>query len=198
MIRPEFEFDEVSIEICPTDDPVNLETLITNTSNLDGTWDSEFIDQLEGTVFNPSTFDYGDFSFTYTFIENDCEWSTLIEVSISESCTRFPCIASKDDVRISKLVSANNDGFNDYFEVNFDLDPNSNEPCDIVVEVEIYNRWGARVYKDDNYQNDWFGVAPSAAFGDATLLPTGTYYYVVTLRNSGFDPIQGFILLGTE
>lgn len=198
MIRPEVDFAEISIELCPTDDPVNLESLVENTSNLSGEWTGDHTDQLDGTVLDPSGFDYGTFSFTYTYIENDCEWTTVIEVSVTNSCGSFPCIPSKDDVSISKLVSANNDGYNDFFEVNYILDPNGTTNCDIVVEVEIFNRWGARVYKDDNYQNDWYGASPSGAFGDATLLPTGTYYYVVTLRNSGFDPIQGFILLGTE
>jgi uncharacterized repeat protein (TIGR01451 family) len=198
MVRPELESETVALTICPDDDPVNLESLIENTSNLNGTWDGEYVDQLDGTVFDPSGFEMGEYNFTYTYIENDCEWSTTIELSINQSCLNFPCIRSKDDIEISKLVSSNNDGFNDFFEVNYILDPNSTEPCDISVSVEIFNRWGARVFKDDNYNNDWYGIAPSGAFGDATLLPTGTYYYLVTLNNSGYDPIQGFILLGTE
>ncbi|MBT8275231.1 MAG: gliding motility-associated C-terminal domain-containing protein [Bacteroidia bacterium] len=197
-VRPTFEVDVVSLEICPEDDPVNLETLISNTSDLNGNWSGEDIDILDGTVFDPADHEMGEYQFEYTFIENECEWATTFNVSIGASCIELPCIQSRDDITISKLVSANNDGFNDFFEVNYILNPNANESCDITVQVEIFNRWGVRVYKDNNYNNDWYGVSPSGSFGDATLLPTGTYYYVVTLRNSGYDPIQGFILLGTE
>jgi gliding motility-associated-like protein len=198
MVRPTIEEEEVSIEICPEDDPVNLETLIANTTNLSGEWRGEDVELLDGTVFDPEGLDTGNYQFVYSVFENECEWATTIEVSIGNACIALPCIKSQDDITISKLVSANNDGFNDFFEVNYVLNPDANEPCDISVQVEIFNRWGARVYKDDNYSNDWYGVSPSGSFGNASLLPTGTYYYVVILKNSGYDPIQGFILLGTE
>ena len=197
-VRPTVEVDVVSFEICPEDDPVNLETLITNTSDLSGDWSGDDITLLEGTIFDPTDMEMGEYEFVYNFMENECEWTTRINISIGTTCVELPCIQSKEDITISKLVSANNDGFNDFFEVNYILNPNANESCDITVQVEIFNRWGARVYKDDNYNNDWYGVSPSGSFGDATLLPTGTYYYLVTLTNSGFDTIQGFILLGTE
>jgi gliding motility-associated-like protein/uncharacterized repeat protein (TIGR01451 family) len=198
MVRPTIEVDVVSVEICPEDGPVNLESLIGNTSNLGGEWSGANMDLLEGSTFDPNGLEAGIYEFTYNVIENECEWATNIEVTIGSSCAPLPCIKSRDDITISKLVSANNDGFNDFFEVNYILNPDANEPCDISVQVEIFNRWGARVYKDDNYSNDWFGASPSGSFGNASLLPTGTYYYVVTLRNSGYDPIQGFILLGTD
>ncbi len=198
MVRPTIEEEEVSIEICPEDDPINLETLIANTTNLSGEWRGEDVELLDGTVFDPEGLDTGNYQFAYSVFENECEWATTIEISIGNACVALPCIKSRDDITISKLVSANNDGFNDFFEVNYVLNPDANEPCDISLQVEIFNRWGARVYKDDNYSNDWYGVSPSGSFGNASLLPTGTYYYVVILKNSGYDPIQGFILLGTE
>ena len=36
------------------------------------------------------------------------------------------------------------------------------------------NRWGAEVYRDNAYSNDWFGTDQ-----DGNPLPDGTYYYVV-------------------
>ena len=52
--------------------------------------------------------------------------------------------------------------------------------------------------ESDNYQNDWAGVANSKSSTHSNMLPTGTYYYIVELKNSSLKPIQGYIYLGTN
>jgi len=42
------------------------------------------------------------------------------------------------------------------------------------VNLEIYNRWGRRVYLDENYKNTWFGSGLSA----------GVYYYKATIKET--------------
>ena len=59
----------------------------------------------------------------------------------------------------------NDDGENDQWVIN-------NAPPPLA--VEIFDRYGHSVYQSDDYQNDWRGTY------DGTLLPVGTYYYVVT------------------
>ncbi|WCC45710.1 gliding motility-associated C-terminal domain-containing protein [Tenacibaculum finnmarkense] len=64
--------------------------------------------------------------------------------------------------------------------------------------MKIFNRWGARVYKSNNYANNWNGVSEGLTFGNAERLPAGTYYYIVLLENSGLKPFTGAIYLATK
>jgi gliding motility-associated-like protein len=59
--------------------------------------------------------------------------------------------------------------------------------------VVVYNRWGNLVYKSDEYQNDWNGVA-SQGLRVGEGVPDGTYYYVVDFNN-GVKPQIGFITI---
>uniref|UniRef100_UPI001300542D gliding motility-associated C-terminal domain-containing protein n=1 Tax=Winogradskyella aurantiaca TaxID=2219558 RepID=UPI001300542D len=97
-----------------------------------------------------------------------------------------------EDVIISKTVTANGDGLNDVFRVS------GIEDCGFVIEVQLYNRWGAKVYQSNDYQNNWSGQTSGAAVGGSGNVPTGTYYYVVNLRNSGLDPFTGPIYVATN
>jgi len=84
------------------------------------------------------------------------------------------------DVVIYNLVTADGDGKNDYFIIdNINNYPN---------KVEIFNRWGARVYETTNYDPNGDGsmnVFRGYSEGKVTVdkgskLPSGTYYYVIT------------------
>ncbi len=197
-VRSAVEVASQSIRVCATDPPFDLTTFIENADPDAGAWESSTMELLDGTVFDPSVAGTGEYEFIYTYEEDECSWTTMLRISVNNACADGPCIASKEDITISKLVTANNDGFNDFFEVDYILNPANSEPCDISVRVEIFNRWGAKVFSDMNYTNDWNGTSPSGALGNAGVLPSGTYYYLVTLQNSGYDTIQGFILLGTD
>ena len=52
------------------------------------------------------------------------------------------------------------------------------------VSVKLYNRWGNLVYSEDNYQNDWTGKNNvDTSLGED--LPTGTYYYLLEIKDNG-------------
>ncbi|PZU20127.1 MAG: hypothetical protein DI589_18710 [Shinella sp.] len=96
---------------------------------------------------------------------------TLARVRVKES---FP-----SDIIIYNGMSPNNDGQNDIFYIDgIQKYPQNN--------IEIYNRWGALVYKADAYgiSGKWFnGISQ----GDITInkgekLPTGTYFYILKLK----------------
>lgn len=70
---------------------------------------------------------------------------------------------------IPKGVSANDDGDND----NFDL-----SCIDHIRNVKIYNRYGILIFEKENYTNEWKGYDKNEQ-----LLPTGTYYYLITLED---------------
>lgn len=110
--------------------------------------------------------------------------STPIEVK-GMSVFTLGLVAQEDlpeqDIVIYNAVSPNGDGKNDYFFIeNINRFPNNT--------VEIYNRWGVKVYDTKNYDSTG-NVFRGYSNGRATLnksdrLPTGTYYYVVTYQYS--------------
>ena len=113
-------------------------------------------------------------------------------VNVNDDCVAFP-LETPDSIEISKVVTANNDGNNDVFEIS-DL-----EPYDFTADVQIFNRFGKIVYESSNYQNNWDGHNNgSMTTGSNNKLPTGTYYYLITIVGSGFEPITGYVYLTTQ
>jgi len=102
----------------------------------------------------------------------------------------LPC--GEEDLKISKAVTPNGDGFNEFFTVG------GVDECGFIIDVKLFNRWGAIVYESSDYQNDWNGFSPTTSVGGSDQLPNGTYYYVVVLKNSGLKPFSGPIYLGTK
>jgi gliding motility-associated-like protein len=100
-----------------------------------------------------------------------------------DSVAVFVILNDTCGVSIYNLISPNGDGKNDVWfidGVNF-FPENS---------VNIYNRWGDRVWQGKNYDNDkvlWSGQDQKGA-----ALPDGTYYYVVELGDKTFS---GFVEL---
>ena len=79
-------------------------------------------------------------------------------------------VLAKDNIKPMTVITPNEDGFNDYFQIeNIDFFSTSS--------VCVYNRWGDEVYKSKGkkYTNEeaWDGK------NDGKELPTGTYYYVI-------------------
>ena len=60
----------------------------------------------------------------------------------------------------------NGDGVNDFWLVN-------RSGCFRTATVEVFNRYGHRVYRSDNYSNNWNGTF------EGKPVPDGTYYYIV-------------------
>ncbi|MCC9044302.1 gliding motility-associated C-terminal domain-containing protein [Myroides sp. M-43] len=90
-------------------------------------------------------------------------------------------IINEGDVVIYNAVSPNGDGKNDYFIIdNITRFPNN--------KVQIFNRWGAKVYETTNYDSNG-NVFKGFSEGTGTInknakLPTGTYFYIVTYEYS--------------
>lgn len=64
------------------------------------------------------------------------------------------------EVKIPNIITPNRDSLNDTFKPRFSCQPTS---------LEVYSRWGQRVYQSDNYHNNW----------DARNLPDGIYYFLL-------------------
>ena len=187
-IEENFEFD--------------LFSLLSGDYDLDGTWEVTSNNAtISGSSFNPSSLldSNGNYTFeqvqdTYTFAytsTSNCPTSTEVSITLNDLCRALPC-GDEEGVEISKAVTANGDQWNEYFTVT------GIEGCGFTTEVEIYNRWGALVYKSVDYQNDWYAFSHDKSIGGSDKVPTGTYYYIVKLKDSGLKPFAGPIYVATK
>lgn len=83
-------------------------------------------------------------------------------------------------------ITPNDDGINDFFFItNIDQFPDNS--------VEIYNRWGQKLFETKNYNNQenyWKGTLN----GGTQVAPSGTYFYIIDLGN-GSKPVKGWLEL---
>lgn len=108
---------------------------------------------------------------TYSLVITSAE-GCLADISLVIPYTR--CM-------IPKGVSPNSDTKNDSFDLaNLD-----------VRHIQIFNRYGMQVYEKENYVNEWHGQSNRGE------LPTGTYYYVLTLGDEG-RKVTGWVYLLKE
>lgn len=89
---------------------------------------------------------------------------------------RFFSVLSIADtvVRIMTLITPNGDGFNDRWEI---INLAEIEPC----EVEIFNRWGQKVFSASPYSNDWDGT------DNGRPLSNDTYYYFLRCKDGNLQ-----------
>lgn len=73
---------------------------------------------------------------------------------------------------LPNVLTPNNDGLNDTFRPTVSSEP---------VNLQVFNRWGRKVYEKENYVDGW---------GGATV-PAGTYYYRLT--NASGESWKGWI-----
>jgi gliding motility-associated-like protein len=139
-------------------------------------------DNITGFFWTPSTFLDDPKSLTPVATPTDDITYTLNLVS--SSCGTS---ASNVFVRVYKKVtipntfSPNNDGINDYWNIDALVTyPESS--------VLVYNRYGQQVYQSIGYAKPWDGTA------DGTPLPTGTYYYIIDLKNNT-PKLSGWVLI---
>lgn len=107
-------------------------------------------------------------TYSVTISSGGCTGSGELDVRLYEAGN---CV-------ISQGLTPNGDGFNDVLDLTFLNDRTG------IRNLQIFNRYGTKVYEQNNYTNQWFGQT-----NDGKDLPTGTYYYVIDLN--GEDPVYG-------
>jgi len=87
------------------------------------------------------------------------------------------------EILVHTAFSPNDDGINDYFKVrNIEKYPNN--------DIQIFNRWGERVFSNKRYKNNWSGDYRSVG------LPDGTYFYFLNVEVNGeMKEFSGFVEL---
>ena len=186
------------LNLCLNDRPINLSQYFP--IDTPGYWEGNSASLITNNILDPLIVGEGDYTLSYIDATDNCIEIVRVEATVGPVCEKDDnCIRSPFDVDISKLVTPNGDLKNQTFEVGYVLNPNvdRDNTCNIIIKVKMFNRWGTKVFESSDYNNDWAGVS-GGRIGAADILPSGTYYYVVELVNSGLRPIQGYILLGTE
>ncbi|WP_224483214.1 HYR-like domain-containing protein [Robertkochia aurantiaca] len=179
------------LRICPEDGPVDLFSEVDDLPASGGSWES--VDgnaMLNGSEFDPTELNPGLYRFLYTTLDGNCRVTVPVNVTVRGDCVVLPCTSEKD-IFISKAITPNGDGHNDFFEVR-----GISEQCGFKISVMVFNRWGDKVFESANYKNNWDG-STTGMIGGSSHLPAGTYYYIVKLAESGLDPFTGYIYLGT-
>ncbi len=82
---------------------------------------------------------------------------------------------------IPDIITPNDDGYNDVWEI-----PGIEYYPEAV--VEIYNRWGKRIFYSEGYEIKWDGT-----FNDKDL-PMDSYHYIIDIKN-GLKPFIGNITI---
>ena len=177
------------INICVEDDPIDLINYLPQDFDTDGSFEVTSGNlALAGGLLNPIDLEVGDYEVTYSSTEGTCKYYMDFTIRVNTDCV--PC--GREDIITSRTVTANGDGVNDYFEIS------GVEFCDFRFELMIFNRWGSKVYESKDYRNDWGGFSPNNSFGNSGMLPSGTYYYIIHVTNQDFEPINGYIYLGSN
>ncbi|WP_299801095.1 Calx-beta domain-containing protein [uncultured Maribacter sp.] len=191
VLQPQLQ--EITINVCIEEEPIDLLNYLPADFDSNGTFmilEGDVV--LEENIFDPMNHEPGEYKIAYSSTEGTCKYYVDFTVIVDTECV--PC--GKGDIIISKAVTANGDGVNDFFEIT------GVEYCAFSFDVMIFNRWGTKIAEVKDYQNDWGGESPDGSFGQSGMLPTGTYYYIInaTDKNSGtiLEPFNGYIYLGTN
>lgn len=77
-------------------------------------------------------------------------------------------IVTVEELGIPTAFSPNGDGKNDTWEIANILNFQN-------TQLQIFDRWGSKLFESPSYKNDWGGIR------NGSLLPAGTYFYVITI-----------------
>lgn len=108
---------------------------------------------------------------------DDCDLDQLWNFLDTDECDLF----------IPEAFSPNNDGLNDFFDIDgLTVYPNNS--------LVVINRWGVKVFGAAPYNNDWYGTSDEWGGLGNNVLPIGTYFYVFD-KGDGTDVISGFVYI---
>jgi gliding motility-associated-like protein len=101
----------------------------------------------------------------------------IVKVTTPDGCfSEESIVVTNTTCTIQKGISPNGDGDNEAFLLTD------------VKKLQIYNRYGIKVYSYVDYTNQWHGQTDSGS-----ELPDGTYYYIIERGNG--DTLTGWIYI---
>ena len=91
---------------------------------------------------------------------------------------------------VYNFISANEDGFNDYFFID------GLRNVFLNFQIEIYNRWGQLLWKGNQNTEDWRGEVTEDVKWSNDISSDGTYFYLLFLNDPDYPkPMQGFLYI---
>jgi gliding motility-associated-like protein len=121
----------------------------------------------------------------WTVSNGACRDSDLVVVTILGPDDP-ECLANEPAVFIPEGFSPNGDGKFDQFVITV--------PSPKAIRLQVFDRYGNLVYENQNYQNDWSGVANQGNVLSGRQLAEGTYYYLVNVEGES-DARRGYFTL---
>jgi gliding motility-associated-like protein len=143
----------------------------------------------EGGIANPSTKEV-------TSVVTPSGYGVFTLARVFGEQIVLPC----STLAVYNAISPNGDGKNEYFKID------GLTECSADNTVEIYNRWGVKVFETNNYGSNG-NVFKGYSEGRVTvskneLLPTGTYFYILNFKYSGTQSQtikkSGYLYLSSE
>lgn len=134
------------------------------------------IDSLEAGTYSLSVV------VSYTPMANLVKSDTLKNLKINKASLKVVDENGPCRIKVFSGISANGDGINDFLYIeNITEFPNN--------RLTVYNRWGAQLYDQKNYDN-LTKIWPTA--DDLSKIVPSTYFYILDLGD-GSKPIKGWI-----
>ncbi|WP_164974081.1 PKD domain-containing protein [Filimonas effusa] len=124
-----------------------------------------------------------DASVLRPFLTVTADETYTITATGDNNCTASDYLTVKmlKEVRVPNAFTPNNDRVNDRWEI-----PNLSEYPGSV--VQIFNRYGQKVFESKGYSTPWDGRS------NGKELPMGTYYYIISLGD-GTAPMNGAVTI---
>jgi gliding motility-associated-like protein/uncharacterized repeat protein (TIGR01451 family) len=172
--------------ILVTGGPISLGVGNVDSTSINATYAVTVQDIINGSVSNQATV-FG--TSPSGIIVNDLSDSTSNSGNSATITEIKGC-----QIEVFNAVTPNNDGNNDYFYIR-GLD------CFTENSVEIYNRWGVKVFEIANYDNNlrvFKGYSEGRVnISQTDALPNGTYYYILKYKEFNGDTLTktGFLYL---
>lgn len=159
----------------------------TSNTSITLTWDSQsLISQLTTTLDKLRVVGWNNIENRWDDLGNTNFTGDINEGTLSSEVFNpkdydvltFGSLINESGVIVYDIVTPNGDGENDFFTIEgIELFEN---------KLEIFNRWGLKVFEATNYSNTFDGLSNGrSTFSKKDRLPVGTYYYVLELTKSG-------------
>ena len=160
------------IEICPNE-PQILIASSDDSTNITYQWllDGEPIEGATNTTLEVTP-PLAEGNYTIQITRGICTAEAEVSVTTSNNCSIINTISQG-------LSPDGSPGINDSLDLTFLANRSGIE------NLQIHNRHGRIVFEQSQYVNQWRGQSQ----GNNELLPTGTYFYVISFTNE--DPEYG-------
>ncbi len=111
---------------------------------------------------------------THTYSPENAEQIVVMLIATNEFGCKDTIVKDSTlafNINIPNIITPNNDGVNDFFVI-------SNEDL-VGYSLQIFNRWGKKIYQSDNYNNDWGGTSQNGS-----EVAAGVYYFIIRGPNN--------------